>query len=145
VRRFFRASASQSDDASVLVDTNESKYRVGEKWNYQTRQGEEGSLLTILKVESSPKLGVIVHLRLDGLRIESPHAPGGVSETIAHMPFAEAAIDKSVTNRAETGTLVAADDEGYEEWRRAFDAGDAGVFTITVAEGVQVIAETLSQ
>lgn len=129
----------------MLVDTNESKYHVGEKWNYRTRPGEEDSLLTVLKVESSQKLGVIVHVSLDGLRIENPRAPGVASETIGHMPFAEAAIDKSVTTRAAAGDSVTAGGDGYEEWRRAFDAGDAGIFTIDVAEGVNVVAQTLSQ
>jgi hypothetical protein len=84
---------------------------------------------------------VIVHVSLDGLRIENPRAPGGVSETIGHMP----SIDKSVTTRAAAGVSVSADDEGYEEWRRAFDAGEAGIFTIDVAEGVNFVAQTLSQ
>jgi hypothetical protein len=145
VRRFFRASTSRRDDADALVDTNEGKYHVGETWNYRTRPGEEGSLLTVLRVESSPKLGVIVHVSLDGLRIENPAAPGGVSEGIGHMPFAEAAIDKSVTRRAASGVPVTAGDEGYKEWRRAFDAGDAGIFTITVAEAVDHMAEALSR
>jgi hypothetical protein len=145
VRRFFRASASRRDDANVLVDANQGKYHAGDKWNYRTRPGEEDSLLTVLKVESSPNLGVIVHVSLDGLRIESASAPGGVLETIGHMPFAEAAMEKSVTTRAAAGVPVTEDDEGYDQWRRAFDAGDAGIFTITVADGVEFIVQTLSQ
>jgi hypothetical protein len=144
MRRFFRGSG-QPDEAGELVDTDDGKYHVGEQWSYRARQGEEGSWLTVLKVESSPKLGVIVHVRVDGVRIESPHAPNGVCETIGHMPFAESAIEKSVTTRAGAETAAIADDEGYQEWRRAFDAGGAGVFTITVAEGIQAMAETLSQ
>jgi hypothetical protein len=136
VRRFFRAFGSRRNDADVLVDTNEGKYHVGEKWNYRTRPGEEDSLLTVLKVESSPKLGVIVHVSLDGLRIENPGAPGGVSETIGHLAFAEAAIDKSVTTRAATGVPVPADDERYER---------ASFFTVTVAETVHLAELALSQ
>jgi len=102
-------------------------------------------LLTVLKVESSQKLGVIVHVSLDGLRIENPRAADSVSATIGHMPFAEAAIDRSVTTRAAAGLFGAADGEGYEEWHRAFDAGNAGIFTIDVAEGVDFVAQTLYQ
>ena len=102
-------------------------------------------MLTVLKVESSQKLGVIVHVSLDGLRIENPRAPDSVSATIGHMPFAEAAIDRSVTTRAAAGLFGAADGEGYEEWHRAFDAGNAGIFTIDVAEGVDFVAQTLYQ
>jgi hypothetical protein len=128
----------------VLVDTSEGKYQVGERWHYRTRVGEEDSLLTVLKVESSQEFGVIVHVSLDGLRVENRRAPGRVSETIGHMPFAEAAIDERVTTRAATGVSVAADNGGYDEWRRAWDAGRAGVFTISVAEGVDLLAPALS-
>jgi hypothetical protein len=145
VRRFFRASAGRQDDAPTLVDTDEGNYHVGERWNYKTRPGEEGSLLTVLKVESSPKLGVIVHISVDGLRIASPHAPNGVYETIEHMPFAEASIAESITTCAATGASVLAEDEGYEEWRRGFDAGEAGIFTIPVADAVSFMAEVLTQ
>jgi hypothetical protein len=138
MRRFFRASGSRGDDPDVRGDANEGKYHVGERWNYRTRPGEECSLLTVLKVESLP-IGVTVHVSVDGLRIENPSAPGGVSESIAHMPFTEEAIDKSATTRAAAEITVTPDDEGYEEWRRASDAGRAGVFTITVAEAVDLM------
>ncbi len=129
----------------VLVDTTESKFHVGEKWSYRARPGEEKSSLTIVKVESSPKLGVIVHVSLDGLRIKSPHSPSGFSETISHMPFAESAMEKSVTTLAVARAPLPAFEEGYQEWRRAFDAGKGGVFAITVAEGVDFIDQTLNK
>jgi hypothetical protein len=142
VRRFFRASGSREDDGDALVDTSEGKYHVGEKWNYRTRPGEEGSLLTVFKVESAPKVGVIVHVSVEGLRVENPRAPGGVSEGSRHMPFTEAAIDKSVTALAATGVPVTSDnEEAYENWRRA----GGGVFTITVAEAVELAAQAMSQ
>jgi hypothetical protein len=142
VRRFFRASASGEDDGEVLVDTSEGKYHVGEKWNYRTRPGEEDSLLTVVKVESAPNVGVIVHVSVEGLRVENPGVPGGVSERIHHMPFTEAAIDKSVTVLAATGVPVTSDaEEAYENWRRA----RGGVFTTTVAEAVELAAQAMSQ
>ena len=55
-----------------------------------------------------------VHVSVDGLRIENPSAPGGVSERIGHMPFTEAAIGLSVTTRAAAEITVPADDEGYK-------------------------------
>ena len=130
MRRFFRASAGRGDDTDALA---------------RTRPGEEGSLLTVLKVESSSKLDIIVHVSVDGLRIESPHTSDGVLETIGHMPFAEAAIDDSVINRASTGVPVSGYKDGYEEWRRAWDAGGAGIFTITVAEAVEFMAQALAK
>ena len=45
------------------------------------------------------------------LRIENPSAPSGLSETIGHMPFAETAIDKSVTTQVAAGVSVADDND----------------------------------
>jgi hypothetical protein len=132
-------------EAAVLNETNESKFRVGEKWNYRARPGEEKSSLTIVKVESSPKLGVIVHVSLDGLRVKSAQAASGFSETISHMPFAEPAIEKSVTTLAAANVPLPAFEEGYREWRRAFDDGRGGVFTVSAAEGVDFIEKALNQ
>jgi hypothetical protein len=126
-----------------VVEINDGKYRVGERWHYRTRPGEEGSLLTILKVESSPRLGIIVHVSVDGLRIENPNAPGGVSDTIGHLPMAEQAVDNSVTAPSATNVVMPGQDEGYEEWRRAFDAGGAGIWTVTVADAIDHIAQML--
>jgi hypothetical protein len=132
-------------EPAVLVDTDQGKFHVGEKWNYRARLGEDGSTLTVVKVELSPKLGVIVHVSLDGLRIKSPHAPSGVSETIGHMPFAEQALEKSVTSLVSSNATLPAFTEGYQEWRRAFDAGKGGIFTIPVAEGVSFIETAMNK
>jgi hypothetical protein len=110
----------------------------------RTRPEEEGSFLTILKVESSPTLGVIVHARIDGVRIENPLAPSGVSDTIGHIPLLEAALDESVTTSLGSLFKLVREDDGYGEWRRAFDEGEAGVWSITVAEVIDHIADTMS-
>jgi hypothetical protein len=86
-----------------------------------------------------------IHVSLDGLRIKSPHSPKGFSETIAHMPFAESAIEKSVTTVAAANVPLPAYEEGYQEWRRAFDSGKGGVFSISVAEGVGFIETVLNK
>jgi hypothetical protein len=132
-------------ESSALSDVNNAKYHVGEQWQYHSRPGEEESTLTIGKVEISPKLGVIVHITLAGLRIRNPHTPSGYSETVAHMPFAEAALDKSVTSLLKTAAVPPAFADGYGEWRPAFDNGKGGIFTITVAEGVDFMEQALNR
>jgi len=36
-------------------------------------------------------------------------------------------------------------EEGYTMWKEAFDAGSAGVYTITIAEAIDVMEATLNQ
>jgi hypothetical protein len=120
-----------------------SKYEPGQVWTYRTRPGEEGSLLTVVKVEAHDELGAIVHIRVDAVAQKNAHAPGGVSRVIHHMPFAADAIDRSVVELAESGVPVPNTFEhGYRLWKEAFDAGKGGVWTLTVAESISA-CETL--
>lgn len=129
----------------MLSEVTNGNYQVGEQWNYRARPGEDTSTLIVGKVETTPRLGVIVHVSLAGLRVKNSRAPTGYSETIAHMPFAEGALAKSVTTRASSSVPVPpAFADGYGEWRQAFDRGKAGAFSITVAEGVDFIEQTLN-
>ncbi len=118
----------------MLVDTNDAKFHVGEKWSYCTRPGDESSTFTVVMVESNDKLGVIVHISVEGLRTLG---------VVAHMPFAEAAIEKSVTTLVAKSAPLPDFDDGYRAWRAAFDSGKGGVFSITVGEGIVFVEKTL--
>ncbi len=128
----------------MIQDTDESKYKVGQVWSYKNRPQDSNSAFAVVKVESAPGYGNIVHISITGLRVKNPREPQGYSDFISHMPFSEDAIDKSVgkllMDRAELPDYR----EGYETWRREFDAGEAGVFTISVAEGVEVMEKVLN-
>jgi len=121
-------------------------FEAGQVWTYQTRPGEEDSRLTVLKVEEYDKLGTIVHIRVDGVAQKNPHAPDGVSSVIHHMPFDAEAIRKSVIELVDSGAPVPDSfEEGYAIWKEAFDKGEAGVFTITVAESIAFCEEALNK
>jgi len=119
-----------------LVEVRDPTYRPGQVWAYRTRPGEDSSTLTILKVERANTLGTIVHVSVRGLAIRNPNAPDGVIREAAHLPFAREAVDRSVVRRVREGGPLPEYAEGYGEWRRAFDAGKGGIFTITVAEAI---------
>jgi hypothetical protein len=136
--------ACRKADPVVLTDAKDPRYHAGEKWRFRSRPGEEDATLTIVKIESSAELGVIVHVSLEGVRIKNPHAPGGFSETVAHMPFSEAAVERSVTELQGKGDPAPKFEDGYREWRTAFEKKKAGIFTITVGEGVSFMEKVLN-
>ena len=123
----------------------EPKYKVGQKWSYSTRPGEETSYLIILKIDNDPKLGKIIHIAMRGLKMKNRRSPDGISENVDHMPFSEEAIEKSGLKLLKEQTELPDFEQGYRMWREAFDAGRAGVYTITVAEAVNVMEATLNQ
>lgn len=119
------------------------KFIPGQIWHYDTRPGEESSTLTILKIDSFPEDGKIVHIRLDGLNVQNPMAPEGFSQTADHLPMKFASLDSSVT------TLISADNaipefmSGYKLWRKEYDKDSAGVFNVSVKKTVQYLEEAM--
>jgi len=50
-----------------LSDASDPKFRVGDVWEYKTRSGEANSRLTVVKIDRSPELGIIVHIAVDNV------------------------------------------------------------------------------
>lgn len=118
------------------TETKDSKFRPGQVWQYKTRSHEQNSTLTILKIESLPKLGTIIHIRVEKIRLRN--CTGGPEpDKFEHMPFARDAIERSVTKLLKESSVPDFHD-GYDQWRS--DCG--GAYTITVAEAITVGEET---
>ena len=125
------------------MEASHPKYQPGQVWKYRTRPAETDSRATILRVDSAPQLGYIVHIAIDGLTIKSPQNRDGVAKSISHLPFSETAIDKSLTELDRTGS-VPDFREGYQTWRDGFDQHKAGVWTVSVADAVTAMESILS-
>ena len=121
------------------------RYKVGQVWSYHTRQYEAGSTLTIVRTESDDKLGAIVHIHIEGVRMKNPHDKLGLSSTISHLPCSEEAINQSVVGVVQETALLPKFEEGYREWRSAFDAGKAGIWGIPVAAMIEAMESVLNQ
>lgn len=121
------------------------KFKPGETWHYRTRKSEEKSTLTVLRVEESAALGEIVHIAVDGIRLKSCR-PGYEPHEIPHMPFARKALEESVTKRADEHHKEEPNwKPGYDEWRSAFEQGQAGIYTISVADAISVAEKTYNK
>lgn len=110
-----------------------SKFHAGQVWAFTPPTNQPNARLTVLRVESGGKLGTIVHVAISGVTY------GDGQTRIQHMPFAESAVERSVTTLERESGSVPDFGEGYQQWRQAFDAGKAGIFTITVAEAFDAV------
>jgi hypothetical protein len=137
----FLLSACPKSESMLTEVANHAKDRAGQTWRYHARPGEEGSTLTILRVDQDKKLGVIVHISVSGVRIEGA---GRSNDHIGHLPFAEAAIDRSVTTLVSQGQPSPLP-EGYTVWRHAYERSHGGIFTVSVAEAVGFVEQSLKQ
>lgn len=142
---FALAAPNGNAQDSGLKETTESRFKVGQKWSYKTRPNESESYFIVVKVERDPKLGNIIHIAVRDLKMKNPHSPDGISDKVNHMPFAEEAPQRSAVKLLKEKVDLPEYEEGYKMWREAFDAGRAGIYTITLAEAVEVMETTLNQ
>ena len=120
------------------------KYQAGQIWQYHTRTGEEDSRVIILQVDSLPTGEAAIHIAVRGLQIPIPGSEQGIMGYIGHLPFAEEALAQSLTELESSDGELPDYQEGYNNWKQAFDAGQAGIFTISLAEAVDFVAQSLS-
>jgi hypothetical protein len=107
---------------------------VGQRWSFQTRGGDSNATVLILKVEQIADSKRVAHIRIDGLSIEGV-TPEKKTSTIQHLPFDYDALRKDLISVMASGEAIPQFD-GYYQWKKAYDAGKAGVFTTTVEEAV---------
>jgi len=116
----------------------------GQVWNYKTRAIEPDSKLIIVQIDKINE-EEIFHISLNGLRLKNPQSDEGYGEEVSHMPISRDALSESVTNLVGLVDVLPDYKEGYSIWREAYEAGDAGVFSVTVKEAVEFMEQTVNQ
>jgi hypothetical protein len=135
--RGFAPDAPKCATPTVVDDPT---YKPGQVWSYKTRAGDEDSTVTILRVESTPKLGTIVHVQIQRWRLENCHGNTGDS-TMDHAPFSKAAIDKSVVKLLRTDKDIPNFEEGYRDWL----SHCGGVYTMSVADALTLTNKRMKE
>jgi hypothetical protein len=124
----------------MIREVDDEVFVPGDVWSYDTRPTETDSRIIILRVDKDANT-VIVHIRLEGLKLKNPQGPGGISHTVAHVPYDKAALQSIV--REKTGTSDVSDLGGYIHWREAYGAGKAGINTLPLVEILDAIEDKL--
>jgi hypothetical protein len=120
-------------------------FTAGQVWAYKTRGSETGSTLLIDRVDIDSKFGEIFHVSVFDLRVKNPRAAGGITTSLPHFPVSRTSLALSCTKLVGRRDPDPAYLDGYGAWRKAFDEGRAGVFSISVADIVAGIETSLNQ
>lgn len=132
------------ESINLLADTEDDKFKVGQRWKYKTRKHEKESTLLILKIEESLN-ETIIHVAIKGLNIKNPRAFNGISQNIRHLPFSKKALAQSVTKLKSKKNPIPEYESGYKEWKDAYLAGEGGILSIPVQEAVVLVEEANNQ
>ena len=88
--------------------------------------------------------GDLWHIRVGGLQRKNPHVAGDVQTALPHSAISAEALRASATGLIEQGVTLPADQRGYEIWREAYERGEAGVYSLEVADSVSALDVLLS-
>jgi hypothetical protein len=119
----------------VDMDYSLKNYQTGQIWKYRARDGEAASQIVIINSTSVPGCGEIYSVAVEGVKLKNPWIVGGIQTNLPHAPVSAGCLDLSVLEL--TGIRPSPLEEygdAFQEWKRPFDRGEAGVFTISIAE-----------
>jgi hypothetical protein len=133
----FPACAQKKPCPPIESNVKDAKYQVGQVWGYESRSKTNSPTLTIIEIDRLPKIGIVVHIRLDGVELNAPN--GNILDHVDHMPFTKNAMLLSTTNLLHSSSSLP-NLEGYEQWKEAC----GGVYTISVNDAVDVMQKTLT-
>jgi len=114
-------------------------FRVGQEWSFVGRSSDPEPTLIIVRVETLPRIGEVIHISVRGVRIRNSHAAEGYVDTLPHLPFSPAALQRSVTRLVADSVTLPDFKPGYEEWRRA----QGGAFTVSVREALDLAEQAV--
>ena len=116
----------------------------GQVWEYKTRPQESDSKLTVLRVDKNENF-TIISVSLDGLKIQNPYSSTGYGNEIGHIPITKEMFLKSTTKLVGATVISPSQLDGYQTWLDAYKANQGGVFTLSIAECVTVVEESINQ
>lgn len=99
-------------------------------------------MLTQRETEN-PLQKLVIHISIGRLRVRNPDLKEGFTEEFTHIPISEKALDESITELKSVKTALPNYIGGYAYWKKEFDQGIAGVFSISVSEIVNIMEESI--
>ena len=117
-------------------------FSIGQVWSYNNRPQDQDSSLTIVHIDNANDT-TIIHIALQGVKVKNSTSPNGYTNSIGHLPVGIEAMRESVRKLQSTVDTLPDYEDGYKQWKTAFDSGDAGFFSIPVCEIVNYVEQTL--
>jgi len=120
-------------------------FAAGQLWRCAGRSADEAPLLLINRVDAHPLGGEIFHVSISGVRVKNPADPSGFTTRLPHVPVIRQTFERSKAEFLRNEVPDPAFLTGYAQWKREFDAGNAGSFGVSVAEVLDFIEQAVSK
>ena len=124
-------------------------YEVGQVWTFPETEDRPQLIVTIGRIDKAEDLGADPSNSavLSVTMVPSDEARKLDWPKLGHTPIAASAFDALGTAELVMDGVTPADgfEEGYATWRRDFDEGEAGVFTVTPPEAYAAVLQIYAE
>lgn len=123
-------------------------FEVGQEWFYKHREGEDQSTIHIFEIVSAPDGRKIMSISFSDIELLLHRKGKAPMQNMPHIPIFEETLRSEVTKLAPkdykpTNHATTEEEfEGHNTWKVIFDEGNAGAFTIPLAEILDIIQES---
>lgn len=122
-------------------------FEPGQVWRFKARPKDGEALLAILAVRIDDTVGTICSIAMAGVAIDNPYFEDGVQSVMPHAPITAAVLEQNVRElvgndgpTAETENFK----DAYQEWLTLYEKQEAGVFTISPLEILDIIEQSVN-
>jgi hypothetical protein len=121
------------------------RYQIGQIWKYRARDGEAESQLVIINSLQVVDYGMIYNIAIEGVKLKNPWSVDGIQANLPHTPVSEGVLNASVLELIGVRQSPMEEyGEAFQEWKKPFDRGEAGVFNVPVAEILDWVEEAVT-
>jgi len=112
--------------------------KIGQKYSFITDEDHPSPYFVVCAIDSEQGVD-IASIFIGGLRFKNSMTDSGYGTEISHAPVQVQSLLDSNPSLIAENVEIPDYQEGYKVWREAFEAGEAGYFTISAADVVKTI------
>jgi hypothetical protein len=112
------------------------RFTPGQRWQYRSRAVDEGSSLTVYKIDDVPGIGIVVHIMVDHVDFIDRQKAQGNNGWILFLDMRRDSLDASVIK--QLGIVPTSTPEEYKKWQA--NCG-ALTYATTVADTVKILQD----
>ena len=128
----------------ISFSANSQEFEVGQAWTYNTRAQEPNSYIQIMQIDEGPSEDRIISIFVSNLKMKITNSPEEFIDTLPHIPVSEKILRNNVIDLTNSATEPAISRNGYQTWKKEFELGKAGWWTIEIKEIVANVEKMIN-
>lgn len=133
------SGCTKDSGPEISKKTDDSKFKPGQVWKYETRKHEPDSRITILGIDNTKSNGTVVHITIDDLVHEQADSQKKTSYSLSFISISRASLNQSVVELEETLDEIPNPEKYktiHESWVTAFEGGVKVVFNQSIVDAI---------